>query len=535
MADLPPLKYGRVVGRFLANIIDGPDIDDLPEFQPLTGTVTFTAEAPKILVASASPAPATYVQLPKHYVASLDEFGYLTWRGDRGLRLVAPSADTNPSEWTWRVTFDLSYDGDPVPIAPFSFEVPEYVPGPNPADPDTGSVGLVDLTLASPVPSSTGEAVVRGLSVVNVTISGNDLTFWLDNGTDLPPVTVPAIQDATDAAAAAAASESAAAASEAAAQAAVDSFDLSIGTVTEGPADATVSGGPPAWTLDLTLPPGPTGPAAPDADATTKGIIQLAGDLGGTASAPTVPALANMVDLTSDQTITGYKTMSTGAQIAGANIVPSTPGDTARVILDNESGQAYEFGCNSGDGFSVWDSTAGTGPIYIEPGSPTGSIYITPTGNAMSQQLDMGTSKITSSATPSAGDDLVNKTYADGKVASGDSPYDLNIFAFGKDTTRATGTGDYPVGVKLQRAAVFTSVTYRAVTADASGNLVVELRKNGVAVSGSSATITAANQVAGGTATGSWAFALGDILTVHITGVGTTPGKGLVADITGTA
>ena len=32
--------------------------------------------------------------------------------------------------------------------------------------------------------------------------------------------------------------------------------------------------------------------SAPDADATTKGLIQLAGDLGGTASAPTVPGLA---------------------------------------------------------------------------------------------------------------------------------------------------------------------------------------------------------------------------------------------------
>ncbi len=35
---------------------------------------------------------------------------------------------------------------------------------------------------------------------------------------------------------------------------------------------------------------------APDADATTKGKIQLAGDLGGTAAAPTVPGLANKVN-----------------------------------------------------------------------------------------------------------------------------------------------------------------------------------------------------------------------------------------------
>lgn len=107
------------------------------------------------------------------------------------------------------------------------------------------------------------------------------------------------------------------------------------------------------------------------------------------------------------------------------------------------------------------------------------------------------------------------------------------MVGFGKDTTRATGTGDNPFGVKLQRAVTFSSVTYRAATADASGNLVVELRKNGVAVSGTSATIAAANQITGGTSTGTWSFAADDILTVQITGVGTTPGKGLVADIKG--
>lgn len=112
-------------------------------------------------------------------------------------------------------------------------------------------------------------------------------------------------------------------------------------------------------------------------------------------------------------------------------------------------------------------------------------------------------------------------------------PYDLSVVSAGKDTTRATGTNDFPMGIKLQRAVTFTSVTYRANTADASGNSTFELRKNGVAVSGSSATVAAANQVAGGTATGTFAFAVGDILTVQTTAVGTTPGTGLVADILG--
>jgi hypothetical protein len=44
------------------------------------------------------------------------------------------------------------------------------------------------------------------------------------------------------------------------------------------------------------------GAGAPDATATTKGIVQLAGDLGGTASSPTVPDLANKQPLDADLT-----------------------------------------------------------------------------------------------------------------------------------------------------------------------------------------------------------------------------------------
>lgn len=125
--------------------------------------------------------------------------------------------------------------------------------------------------------------------------------------------------------------------------------------------------------------------------------------------------------------------------------------------------------------------------------------------------------------TPSAGD----VSACVGQVA------DVSLVAFGAKTAREAGTGDNPFGVKLQRAVTFSAVTYRCATADASGDLVVELQKNGIAVTGSSATIAAASQVSGGTATGSWAFAAGDVLTVAVTAVGTTPGKGLSADIQG--
>lgn len=453
MADLPPIKHGKVVGRFLANVADGPDIDRIPEFPPLSGTVTFTAEAPKILVVDGVPAPATIVQLPKHYVVSLDEFGYLTWRGERGVYLVAPSADTNPAEWTWRATFDLEYDGDPVAIAPFSFTVPEYLPGPDPEDPDTGSTGLVDLTAVSPVPASAGDAVVRGPQGEGIQVDRRVATYaslpatppegdgaqyvvaadgllyvyrtgdgWMADGQG---VVIRGPQGATGATGDTGPANS-----------------LAIGSVLTGTpgssAGATILGTPPTQVLDLVIPRGDTGaagPAAPDATTSAKGIVQLAGVLAGTAGSPAFAAAAF-----------------------------GTSGSTACVGND---------------------------------------------------------SRLSDPRTP----------------ALGTTPYDVSLPAFGKDTTRSTspGTGDFPFGIKLQRDVTFTSVTYRGATPDESGNLVVELRKNGATVTGSSATIPAASQVAGGTATGTFAYSAGDILTVQCTGVGTTPGKGLIADIRGLA
>lgn len=492
---LSPLVYGKVVGKLLAGIIDSPDVGEVPDFPPLEGRVTFTAEVPKYLVPLADP-PATVVPLSHDlYTCVLDGEGFLTWRGKRGVYLAAPVTGTmNPTGWTWTVSFDLTYLGTRVPMASFSINVPEYTPGPDEEDPDTGSVGLVDLTIVSPVPSSAGNAVVRGVSVDSVTLTVNDLIFGLDDGTFLPGVTVPAIEDATDAATAAAASAAAAAASETAAETAVNSFDLTIGTVTEGPAAATVSGGPPAWELDLVLPPGPAGPAAPDADATTKGILRLTGDLGGTATTPTVPGLSGKVATS--------RTINTTAPVTGG-------GDLSADRTIAVSGA----------------TTGATGVVQLA-GILAGTATA-PTFNAAA----FGTT----STTACVGNDA---RLSDARTpATGTTPYDLSAVAFGKSTTRAAGTGDFPMGVKLQRAATFSSVTYRANTADASGNLVVKLQKNGsdTGMSGSSATIAAANQVAGGTGTGTWTFASGDILTIVIVSVGTTPGAGLIADIRGLA
>lgn len=473
MAELPPLQYGKVVGRYLANIADGPDIDALPEFPPLEGSITFTAAVPKFLVPGSEP-PATVVQLPEHYVASLDEFGYLTWRGERGIRLVSPNVGTNPVGWTWRVTFDLSYDGQPVRMAPYSIEVPPYVPGPDAENPDEGSEGLVDLTLTSPVPGSEGDAVVRGLSVVGVDLVGDALVFLLDNGDTLDPVVVPQIQAAADAQQAAEDAQLAAEGAKADAEAAVNSFSVAIGTVTTvpngTPADASVAGGPPAWTLNLTLPEGPEGPAGSNAWSEITGKP--------TTFPPTIGSGAG-------DAVAGDDPRLTDARTPTAHTHPAADISDSTIV-----GRSVLTAADAGAVRTAIGAAADTDPRFTDTRTPT----------------------------------------------TGTVPYDIHYVAFGKSSTRAASSyGDMPFGLKLQRAVTFSKVTYRCNTASASGDLVVELRKNGVAVSGSSATIAAANQVAGGSATGTFAFTEGDVLTVYVTAVGTTPGTGLIADIKGLA
>jgi len=136
---------------------------------------------------------------------------------------------------------------------------------------------------------------------------------------------------------------------------------------------------------------------------------------------------------------------------------------------------------------------------------------------------------------PSNSIDATTKSYVDSATASIIQPYDLSLIGFGANTTRTAGSyGDNPFGIKLQRDCTLSSVTFRCNTADVSGNLVCELRRNGTTLTGSSTTIAAASQVAGGTSTGTWACSAGDIITIYVTGVGTTPGTGLEADIMGT-
>lgn len=79
---------------------------------------------------------------------------------------------------------------------------------------------------------------------------------------------------------------------------------------------------------------GPSGPPAPDASPTVKGLIQLAGDLAGTAAAPTVPSLAGKAS-------TSYVDAQDAAGAATAAAGLSALADDTQEALDLKADLTY--------------------------------------------------------------------------------------------------------------------------------------------------------------------------------------------------
>lgn len=104
--------------------------------------------------------------------------------------------------------------------------------------------------------------------------------------------------------------------------------------------------------------------------------------------------------------------------------------------------------------------------------------------------------------------------------------------------TRAVGYLELPGGLTIPDACTITKIVYSFDIPDASGSTTVELRKNGATIPGTSLAVTAANQAGGSTTIAARtvsglgvALAEGDVLNVYVSGVGTTAGKGLTANI----
>lgn len=153
--SLSPLAFGTVHGRFVAGVGDQAWANGTqPGVVPITtGTVTFTPSAALLLVQSAFPDPTTV--LPQSATGYFDTEGYLVdTNGARGLSLFASDDPAVSATYSYRVDFaGLGYlDGNNqthfVSRPSFVLNVPTN--------------GTVDLTLAAPLTSSSGQTVTKG-------------------------------------------------------------------------------------------------------------------------------------------------------------------------------------------------------------------------------------------------------------------------------------------------------------------------------------------------------------------------------------
>lgn len=305
-----------------------------------------------------------------------------------------------------------------------------------------------------------------------------------------------------------------------------------------------------------------TGPAAPDATTTSKGIVQLAGDLGGTAAAPTVPALANKANtsttITAGTGLTGGGDLSANRTLAvsyGTTSGTAAQGNDSRITgaVQNTRQVLAGTGLTGGGALTsdvtltVAYGTSGTTAAAGNDSRITGAVQNTRQvvagtgltgGGALSADVTLAVAYGTSGTTACVGND--SRLSNTRTPSSNTVPCDFMYVAVSPATTRAVGNGDWTVDMYVGRAFTATAAVYQFETADASGSTSATIRRNGTAVTNAGVTVTAANQADGSstdsarTATFSQSFAVGDRIGVNITAIGTTPGKGLKVWIVGT-
>ncbi len=152
-------------------------------------------------------------------------------------------------------------------------------------------------------------------------------------------------------------------------------LDAKEATANKGQAGgyAPLDGGGKVPTANL-----PAGTVTPDARNTTKGIVQLTGDLGGTAASPTVPGLAAKADSSTvaakaDDSAVVHKT---GDTMTGKLVVPSF-----QVTGGSPSGGNVLTADSSGN--ATWQTPSGSGGSSTLAGDSDVAIATPNTGQVL--------------------------------------------------------------------------------------------------------------------------------------------------------
>ncbi|HRK41195.1 MAG TPA: hypothetical protein PLN95_03910, partial [Candidatus Saccharibacteria bacterium] len=322
---------------------------------------------------------------------------------------------------------------------------------------------------------------------------------------------------------------------------------------------------------------------APDATSSVKGLVQLTGDLGGTAASPTVPGLASKADdssvvrLTGTQTVAGVKTFSsspivptptTNTQAANKSYVDATAAAGAPDATSSVKGILQLTGdlggtatsptvpglagkANTSHNHAASDITSGTmATARLGSGTANSSTFLRGDGTWASPE---GAILLTGTTAPSAGlgndGDVYLDTQADaiygpktgGSWGSGtsmvgaegpegdagpagsDGLNGATKFTFMLEGAVTTGTGAIRLYNDTGRSLTIVAARATLSTAASSGATTVDVNINGstILLSGNRPSIAAGGVTAVTTAIQTPSLTNGQYITVDVDAAGT--------------
>lgn len=285
---------------------------------------------------------------------------------------------------------------------------------------------------------------------------------------------------------------------------------------------------------------------APDADATTKGILQLAGDLSGTATSPTVPGLANKVDTSLVGTANGVASLDNGGKVPATQLPSQQNADWNAVsgvtqILNKPTIPTLSDATSSTKGVvQLSGDLSGTADTPTVPGltgkldkniaTTKGDMFVA-TGSATIVRLGVGSDGQVLTADSSLADGVKWATPTGGGGGSLWAPQ----FSYAGNLQVTTGTfriyNDF--GISFTISKVRASVGVAPLGQSAIIDVLVNGTNSLFSDTAHKPTIAAAGNTAVVTPDAVTTFANGDYLTVNINQIGTTnPGADLSVTVT---
>jgi hypothetical protein len=207
----------------------------------------------------------------------------------------------------------------------------------------------------------------------------------------------------------------------------------------------------------------PAATTTPDATTSSKGVVQLSGDLAGTATAPTVPGLATTEKTANKGAASGYAPLNGSSQVPIANLPTGTT--SASVAIGNDArltaaATALQLGGDIG-GTSTAPTIAKLQGTTVNGSSPAGGQVLTYSAGASAWVPSTVTSTTVSDATTSSKGIVQLSGDLGGTASSPTVP------------TKVTKAGDTMTGkltVPSLQVTGGSPASGQILTADASGN-----------------------------------------------------------------